>query len=85
LKETVAAQTHECLGVFGRGIERYLAQDWDAAEKEFTLSATLEPNQPGKTPGVEGNPSLTLISRCRYLRDHSPGREWNGVFVMKEK
>jgi adenylate cyclase len=85
LKEAVASQTQECLGVFGQGIERYLAQDWDAAEKAFARSSTLEPNQPGKTPGVEGNPSLTLITRCHYLREHPPGNEWSGVFVMKEK
>jgi adenylate cyclase len=85
LKENLASQTSECLGIFRRGIERYLAQDWDAAEKEFTLSATLEPNRPGVTPGVESNPSLTLISRCREMRDHPPGNAWDGVRVMKEK
>jgi adenylate cyclase len=85
LKENMTSQTSECLGVFGRGIDHYLAQDWAAAEKAFALSATLEPNQPGVTPGVEGNPSLTLIRRCRDMRDHPPGSDWNGVYLMKEK
>jgi adenylate cyclase len=85
LKENLSAQTQECLGLFGRGIECYLAQDWTGAEAEFTRSAALEPNQPGKTPGVESNPSLSLLARCRYMRDHPPAAGWDGVHVMKEK
>ena len=57
----------------------------DRAEARFARSADLESNQPGKTPGVETNPSLTLIERCRYMRAHPPGTDWNGVYVMKEK
>ncbi len=85
LKEDVTAQTRECLALFEQGIARYQAQDWDAAEALFRRSAELEPNQPGKTPGVENNPSLTLISRCGYMRAHPPGAGWDGVYVMKEK
>ena len=83
--EHVTEQTRECLGVFGDGIARYLAQDWDRAEALFRRSAELEPNQPGKTPGVENNPSLALIKRCSYWRAHPPGSGWNGVYEMKEK
>lgn len=85
LKEDVTAQTREGLGLFEQGIARYLAQDWDAAEALFRRSAELEPNQPGKTPGVESNPSLTLIARCVYMRGHPPAAGWDGVYVMKEK
>jgi adenylate cyclase len=85
LKEHVTAETRECLAIFAQGIARYLAQDWDAAEALFRQSAELEPNQPGKTPGAENNPSLTLISRCAYMRSHPPGAGWDGVYVMKEK
>ena len=85
LKEDVTAPTRECLGLFDQGIARYLVQDWDAAEALFRRSAELEPNQPGKTPGVESNPSLALIERCRYMRAHPPGKDWDGVYVMKEK
>ena len=85
LKEDVTAQTRECLGLFEQGIARYLAQDWDAAEALFRRSAELEPNQPGKTPGVESNPSLTLVARCSYMRAHPPEAGWDGVYVMKEK
>lgn len=85
LAEKVAPSTHECLEIFGQGVARYLAQDWVGAEALFQRSAVLEPNQPGKTPGVQGNPSLTLISRCHYMRDHPPSAGWDGVYVMKEK
>ena len=85
LKEDVTAQTRECLDLFAQGIARYLAQDWDAAEALFRRSAELELHQPGRTPGVENNPSLTLIVRCDYMRAHPPGAGWDGVYVMKEK
>ena len=85
LKENVVPQTLECMDLFAQGIARYLAQDWDAAEAIFRRSAELEPNIPGKTPGVEKNPSLALIARCVYMRSHPPGADWDGVFVMKEK
>jgi len=85
LKEHVTPQTRACLEVFAKGIERYLAQDWDGAEAFFRKSEELEPNIPGQTPGVESNPSLALIARCAYMRAHPPGRGWDGVYVMKEK
>ncbi|MBM3852483.1 MAG: CHASE2 domain-containing protein, partial [Verrucomicrobia bacterium] len=85
LTENVTDQTRECLEIYGQGIARYLAQEWDEAEALFRRSLELEPNQPGKTPGVEGNPSLTLVSRCHTMRSHPPGAGWDGVYVMKEK
>ena len=85
LREHVTDETRECLRVFAEGITRYLAQDWDGAEARFRQSAALEPNQPGQTPGVESNPSLTLLRRCDYWRAHPPGAGWDGVYEMKEK
>jgi adenylate cyclase len=85
LAENVTPQARECLDLFGQAVKRYLAQDWDGAEALFKRSAELEPNQPGKTPGVHGNPSLTLIGRCHYMREHPPAGTWEGVYVMKEK
>ena len=85
LKESVAPQTLECLGLFAQGIAAYLAQDWDRAEEFFRQSARIEPNIPGQTPGVETNPSLILIERCAKMRLHPPGANWDGVYHMKEK
>jgi adenylate cyclase len=85
LKEDATDATRECLVTFARGIERYVAQDWDAAKAIFGASAKLEPNAPGKTPGVETNPSLVLIERCEELKLDPPGAGWDGVYVMKSK
>jgi len=84
-KADLAPRTFECLGVYARGVERYLAQDWDGAERSFRQSADLEPNQPQVTPGIESNPSQILLERCRHMRAHPPGAGWDGVYVMKEK
>ncbi len=85
LKENVQPPTHECLGVYARGVERYLAQQWDEAIKLFQQSAALEPNQPSKAMAIESNPSLVLTKRCLYFKEHPPGANWDGVYVMKEK
>ena len=85
LKEDVTDQTYECLILFAQGMSLYLARDWDSAEARFGQSAALEPNRPGDTPGVENNPSLTMIARCRYMRENPPELGWNGVYLMTKK
>lgn len=77
-------RTHDCLGMYAQGIERYLAQEWDAATKFFEQSARLEPNQPHQR-GIESNPSHVMLKRCAQMKQHPPGPNWDGVFVMKEK
>ncbi len=85
LKEDVSAETHLCLALHAQGSERYHAQDWDGAIEFFERSAKLELHQPSKTLAIESNPSLIMIQRCAYMREHPPGANWDGVFVMKEK
>ncbi|MBL9214341.1 MAG: adenylate/guanylate cyclase domain-containing protein [Opitutaceae bacterium] len=85
LKENVTDKTRECLAVYAQGIERYLAQDWDGALQCFAQSAALEPNQPSKAMAIDTNPSLVLTKRCHYMKEHPPGANWDGVYVMKEK
>jgi adenylate cyclase len=85
LKENVNQRTHDCVGVYAQGMERYLLQDWDGALQLFTKSAALEPNQPSKTQAIEANPSTILIQRCHHMKEHPPGANWDGVYVMKEK
>ena len=81
----VSAQTLECLALHAQAMERYQAQDWDAATALFERAAKLEPHQPDKARAIESNPSLIMIERCAYMRAHPPGPGWDGVFVMKEK
>ena len=85
LKENVTPQTAECLAVYAQGIERYLAQDWEGAMKLFQQSAALEPYQPSKALAIDSNPSIILAKRCLYMKEHPPGADWDGVYVMKEK
>lgn len=85
LKETVTAQTRECVGVFAQGLEKYYARDWDAALALFRQSRELEFNVPGKTPGVVSNPSLVYLDITEHYKHEPPAENWDGVYVMKEK
>ena len=85
LKEWITPETRECLSLFGTGLERYYARDWEGALRHFQQSASLEPNAPGRTPGVTNNPSLVYSEIVARYKIDPPEENWNGVFVMKEK
>jgi len=85
LKEWITPETRECLGLFGAGLERYYARDWEGALRHFQQSALLEPNAPDRTPGVTNNPSLVYSEIVARYKLDPPEENWNGVFVMKEK
>lgn len=76
--DEVSAETIECLTLFQQGIDSYLAQNWDTAKAFFGRSAKREIHQ-------DGNPSLVMIARCDDMKDHPPGADWDGVYVMKTK
>jgi adenylate cyclase len=84
-RDKAAPQTLECITLYAQAVEKYLAQDWDAAALLFQKSAALEPFQPSRAHYIESNPSLIMIERCRYWKDHPPGANWDGVYTMKEK
>jgi adenylate cyclase len=85
LKETVTAQTRECLRIFGEGLACYYARDWDGALRLFEQSALIEPLVVGVAPGVKGNPSTIYIEICKEYRRSPPPADWDGVYVMHEK
>ena len=85
LKESIASATRECVGIFGQGLGKYYARDWDAATALFRQSAALEPNQPGQKAGVKTNPSLVFLGLTARLQAEPPSASWNGVHVMTEK
>jgi adenylate cyclase len=85
LKETVAAPTRECIGVFAEALQKYYARDWDGALALFAQSRELEFNVPGKTPGVVSNPSLVYLDITAHYKHEPPPENWDGVYVMKEK
>lgn len=81
----LATETSDCLDLFARAMEKYLAQDWDGAIQLFTQASALELFQPGKSLAVDTNPSLLMIQRCAAMKANPPGDGWDGVYVMKTK
>jgi len=74
----VPAHNKEGLATYQRGIDSYLAQDWDGAKAWFLESAKLEKYQ-------DSNPSLIMLERCDDMKKDPPGADWDGVYVMKTK
>ena len=85
LKETIPAPVLECLALFAQGLESYYRRDWDEATRLLQASAALEARQPGRDPGVSGNPSLIYLKIISSYRQHPPSADWDGVYVMQEK
>ncbi|MBS0631834.1 MAG: adenylate/guanylate cyclase domain-containing protein [Verrucomicrobia bacterium] len=86
LKENVSDATRECIRLFTEGLEKYYARDWAGAIALFEKSRDLEPNVPGKTPGVVSNPSLVYLERViPEAIEEPPPADWDGRYVMKEK
>lgn len=85
LKEALPPTAAECIGVFQQALEKYYARDWDGALELLRRSAELEPNLPGKTPGVKTSPSLVYQRIIENYRQEPPAPDWNGVYVMTEK
>ncbi len=85
LKELLAPSVAGCLEIFEQGLARYHARDWDGAIALFKQSARLEPNQPGKTPGVSTNPSLVYLRITESYKAKPPLENWAGVYEMTEK
>ncbi|MBC7366967.1 MAG: adenylate/guanylate cyclase domain-containing protein [Undibacterium sp.] len=85
LRETATPEALECYGIFTDGLNRYYERDWDGALARFEQSKELEPNQPGKTPGVTSNPSLVYLGITEHAKHEPPPENWGGVYVMKEK
>jgi adenylate cyclase len=85
LQESVNDTTRECIGLFTQGLDRYYMRDWEGAGALFQRSAALEPNVPGPTPGVIGNPSLVYLDIVGNYKVMPPPHDWDGVHLMKEK
>ena len=54
----------------------YLGQDWDRAETIFHECLQIRPND---------GPSGVLLERIQFLRRNPPGKDWNGVWHLREK
>ena len=85
LKENLADGTRECLDLFARALAHFQARDWAGARGLLERSAVLEPNIPGRTPGVAGNPSLVYLDIVAEYSRQPPAADWDGAFVMATK
>jgi len=66
----------EMLDIYAKGLTHYKAQEWDEAIDCFENCLKLRP---------EDTPSSEYRSRCIEYKFNSPGPDWDGVTVMKEK
>jgi adenylate cyclase len=64
-----------CQG-FARGVQTFLARDWDGAGKIFGDLAI-------KFPG--DGPTDLYLGRCRKYRDNPPGADWRGIEFLEAK
>jgi adenylate cyclase len=54
----------------------YLAQEWDTAEASFRECLEIR---------AKDGPSRVLLERIQFLRRNPPGKDWNGVWHLREK
>jgi adenylate cyclase len=66
----------EVLNFFRGGLGYYRKGEFDRAIAQFREALALHPGD---------RLSETYVQRCEYLKAHSPGPGWNGVWVMKSK
>ena len=85
LKENLADGTRECLDLFAQALAHFQTRDWAGARGLLERSAVLEPNIPGRTPGVTGNPSLVYLDIVAEYSRQPPAADWDGAFVMSTK
>lgn len=82
-KEPAPEYLHKIVEHFERGLGFYFRQKWDEAISEFKISSKIKKQYTGKSD----SPSALFIERCNYFKNYSssPGKRWNGVWVMKSK
>jgi adenylate cyclase len=64
------------LQAFQYGLTSYRNAQFDQAIKAFGEGLILNPNDAA---------TKLYVERCQYLKDHPPGDNWDGVWVMKTK
>jgi adenylate cyclase len=83
LKEAVSPATLQCIEAFNTAIECYLRQDWVVAADLFRKSAALEAVR--SEAAHESTPSTVYLQRCEIMKINPPGKNWDGVYVMRTK
>ena len=67
---------NELIERFHNGLSLYREQSWD---KALTIFQALKEHYP------DDKLSKVFIERCQYLKENSPGDDWDGVWIMTEK
>ncbi|MFA6836237.1 MAG: CHASE2 domain-containing protein [Fibrobacteraceae bacterium] len=84
-----AQQMKKFIDLWERGINLYLAMDWDKAEEIFEQTKKLEPHDPSRDPGHITTPSITYIARCQSYKKAPPqiaeSSAWDGVYTAVSK
>lgn len=75
-KERLKDDYIQMLESYNKGLSHYKAQEWDDAINCFESCLNLYPDD---------TPSSEYRSRCIEYKFNSPGPEWDGVTVMREK
>lgn len=75
-KEKVSEDFLKMLDVYNKGIQHYKIQEWSEAIDCFEACLNFVPEDP---------PSVEYRSRCIEFKFNSPGPDWDGITVMKEK
>jgi adenylate cyclase len=66
----------EAVSFFKGGVGYYRKAEWNKAIGAFQEVLALNP---------EDALSRIYVERCQYMKDHPPGDNWDGVYVMKSK
>lgn len=77
LRADAQQQLFDCIGLYEQGMAAYYNQEWDRALGYFNQSLPIEVHLQ--------NPSQIFIERCKMMKEHPPGDDWNGVFIMTSK
>jgi len=75
-KDKVSENFLKMLDIYKKGLEHYKLQEWNEAIDCFEECLKVVPEDP---------PTVEYRSRCIEYKFNSPGPEWDGVTVMKEK
>ncbi len=66
----------DALDIYRSGLEAYKRADWDRAMGMFDRALALNPK--------DALPAM-YNKRCVYMKEHPPEKEWDGVWVLKDK
>jgi adenylate cyclase len=66
----------EVVSFFKGGVAHYRRAEWDKAIGAFREALALNP---------QDKLAQIYVDRCAYMKNHPPGDNWDGVYVMKSK